>query len=400
MAASAKSLMKVCETLETRYGKREPLGTDDFIESLVYQILELSTTEKQAKDALARIDKEYVDWNDMRVASIREIQDILGADYPRCREKAEDLASLLADLYTAFRRMELGDLVRTPDGIDTLRALPDTTLIREDMVERALLEVCKVHTMPCDEDQFEQLKFMGGVPKKTEFEEARELCEELLTDEEMMRLSRGLREHTDMCQQYDSFDPEDINFGLDKKGKPLPKPKPRPVAPPPLLPPAEAGPEIPPDMEDDYEPTPTRPVKVLEPAVESKPTPPPAPKPEPEPVAEPVAAAPEPEEAPAPEPEAPKKAAKKKTTKKEAKAPAKKAAAKKAPAKKAAKKAPAKKTAAKKAVKTAPAKKAATKKAAKKKTAAKKATKAPSKKTAKKKTAAKKATKKAAKKKK
>jgi endonuclease III len=215
-SALSADLLRVCEALEVRYGQRKATACDDFIEGLVYQILELATPERSAREALKRIKDEYVDWNDMRVATVREIQDILGPRYPRCREKAEDLSSLLADLYTAFRRMDLHEMVRTPEGIETLRALPETTLIREDMVERALLEICHVHTFPCDEEQFRLLKFLGGAPKNANLETFREKIEEALDDEQLLRLSRGLREHTDLLIQEDEDEPQAIDFKWDQ----------------------------------------------------------------------------------------------------------------------------------------------------------------------------------------
>jgi endonuclease III len=219
-------LMRVCEALEQRYQRRKTQKLDDFIEGLVYQILELGTAEKTAKDALKRIHDEYVDWNDMRVATVREIEDVLGHKYYRVREKAEDLKHLLADLYTAFRRMDLRDLLNA-EGIETLRALPETTLIRKDMVERALLLVLEVKVFPCDEDQFKLLKYLGGVPKPYTMQQGVKKIEELLDAEQMLRLSRVLREHMHIVHVNDESEPQPVNFkwgkpdplGMDKEAK-------------------------------------------------------------------------------------------------------------------------------------------------------------------------------------
>jgi endonuclease III len=209
-------LVKVTEALEQRYTRRKTQKFDDFIEALVYQILELGAPEKGAKDALKRLRDEYVDWNDMRVATVRELEDVLGPRYYRVREKAEDLKHLLADLYTAFRRMNLGDLLNA-EGIETLRALPETTLIRKDMVERALLLVLEVKVFPCDEDQFKLLKFLGGVPKPFTMVQGVKKVEEALDPEGMLRLSRGLREHMHVIQSEGESEPQPISFGWDKK---------------------------------------------------------------------------------------------------------------------------------------------------------------------------------------
>jgi endonuclease III len=214
-AALVKDLMKVCEALEERYGNRKPAKFADFIEALVYQILELGVQEKTARDALKRLRDEYVDWNDMRVATVREIEDILGPKYYQVRKKAEDIKHLLADLYTAFRRMEISEL--TPEGVETLRALPETTNVRKDDLERALVLTMGFTVFPCDEDQFKLLKFLGGVPKPMTMQQAVKKIEESLDPEQALRLSRGLREHVHTAHEAGEDEPQIIAFGWDKK---------------------------------------------------------------------------------------------------------------------------------------------------------------------------------------
>ena len=208
-------LMKACEALEERYGRRKITPIPDLIEALMTQILELGATEKASKDAVTRLKAEYVDWNDMRVASVREIEDILGAKYYHCREKAEDIKHLLADLYTAFRRMEINDLL-TVEGIETLRALPDTTNIRRDMVDRALVLALELKVFPCDEEQFRLLKFLGGVPKHANIQNFQRKIEESLDTEGILRLSRVLREHVHTYQTAGEDEPQPVDFGSKK----------------------------------------------------------------------------------------------------------------------------------------------------------------------------------------
>lgn len=217
-ASLTADLMKVCEQLEERYGRRKPQKFEDFIEALIYQILELGVQEATAKAALKRLHDEYIDWNDMRVASVREIEDVLGAKYYRAREKAEDIKHLLADLYTAFRRMDIHDLLNA-EGIETLRALPETTNIRKDMVERSLLLSLDVKVFPSDEDQFRLLKFLGGVPKHFNLQQGVKKIEEALDSEQILRLSRVLREHVHTYHAVGEDEPQAIGFGL-KSDKP------------------------------------------------------------------------------------------------------------------------------------------------------------------------------------
>ncbi len=208
-------LTTVCEALEQRYGRRKHQKPADTIESLAYQVLELGTSERVARDALKRLRDEFVDWNDMRVATVREIEDILGPRYPKVRERAEDLKSLLADLWTAFRRMDLGQSL-PPDGVETLRALPDTTNIRRDSVDRALAQMFELPVFPHDEDQIRQLKLLGGIPKPWTREQAVKKIEELKDLELFLRLHRVLREHVLFWQSQGKSEPQPIGFGWDQ----------------------------------------------------------------------------------------------------------------------------------------------------------------------------------------
>lgn len=210
-----RELTRICEALELRYGGRKPTKPADFIEALVYQILELGTSEKNARDSLRRIHDEYIDWNDARVASVREIEDILGPRYYMVREKSEDIRQLLADIYTAFRTMSLGAQL-TPEGVETLLALPETTNVRKDMVERALVLCHETHIFPCDEDQFVLLKFLSGLFKNLTLQQGQEKTAEALSTEFLVRLSRGLREHVHVYQNAGEDEPQIIAFNWDQ----------------------------------------------------------------------------------------------------------------------------------------------------------------------------------------
>lgn len=214
-AALVADLTRVTEALETRFGRRKHQAYEDVIEALVQQILDLGVPEKSSRDAMKRLREEFIDWNDMRVATVREIEDVLGSRYPKVREKAEDLRHLLADLYTAFRRMDVREAL-AGDGIETLRALPETSNIRRDFVDRALLLAVGITVFPCDEEQLRLLKFLGGCPKAWTLQQAQKRIEESLDTEGLDRLSRTLREHVQMYQEAGQDEPQIIAFNWDQ----------------------------------------------------------------------------------------------------------------------------------------------------------------------------------------
>lgn len=214
-AALLADLTRVAEALESRYGRRKHQTYEDVIEALVQQILDLGVPEKASRESMKRLREEFIDWNDMRVATVREIEDVLGQRYPKVREKAEDLRHLLADLYTAFRRMDVREAL-AGDGIETLRALPETSNIRRDFVDRALLLSLGIAVFPCDEEQLRLLKFLGGCSKAWTLQQAQKRIEEALDVEGLDRLSRCLREHVQMYQEAGQDEPQIIGFGWDQ----------------------------------------------------------------------------------------------------------------------------------------------------------------------------------------
>ena len=192
--AAQKRLTTVLESLEKRYPALKQDLPDDFTALMLFQILELGGYEKLAHQALKTFQEEYVDWNDMRVATVREIEDLLGEKYPHYAQKADDICHLLADLYTAFRNMNLNENMVTPEGYEVMRAMPITTLIRVDMVETALFAIPKLSCVPFSPRQLELLKFLGGVEESASPAEIHELLLECDHDF-LLRLSHALREH-------------------------------------------------------------------------------------------------------------------------------------------------------------------------------------------------------------
>jgi hypothetical protein len=219
MAAAKPRLLKISDALAKRYGETTAYETDDFLILMCYLILATGAGDVDGADPTVTLEQllaEYVDWNDMRMATVREVEDLLGQGYPRRREKAEDIVSLLVDMYTAFRSTDMAKAIRTPDGLETLRALPDTTLVRGDLVEEALVRLGVSDRLPADEEQLELLAYLANDPD-AEFEALRQEALDTLTIEQRLQLAFGLRQHRDLIYQYNVDEPQPIGYGWDKK---------------------------------------------------------------------------------------------------------------------------------------------------------------------------------------
>ena len=216
MASAKQRLQKISDALAKRYGEASTYETDEFLILMCYLILATGADGEQARETLEQLLAEYVDWNDMRMATVREVEDLIGEGYPRRREKAEDIVSLLVDMHTAFRSSTLAQAIRTAEGQETLRALPETTLVRGDLVEEAMVRLGASERLPADEEQLELLAYLLK-DEGADLDALRQEAEETLTVEERLQLAFGLRQHRDLIYQYNVDEPQPIGYGWDKK---------------------------------------------------------------------------------------------------------------------------------------------------------------------------------------
>ena len=87
---------KIRKLLGQMRRKRAPDGPpQDPIGVLLQAVLTEDATEKQAAEAMARLNEEFVDVNELRVAPVREIADYIGRDHAGARDKAEALSAVL-----------------------------------------------------------------------------------------------------------------------------------------------------------------------------------------------------------------------------------------------------------------------------------------------------------------
>ncbi len=124
MAAPSKAqlLNDVYTLLKKRY-KLEPRAERlSVLESIIYGICHEGTTREQAEQALSRFREQFFDWNEVRVSSIEEIQDVL-AGQDDAEERANRLRRFLRQLFEKTYDFTLDSLAKKPlkDSVGLLR---------------------------------------------------------------------------------------------------------------------------------------------------------------------------------------------------------------------------------------------------------------------------------------
>ncbi len=86
----------------------------DRLRLMLVAILEENATEKQAAAAVAAIEEEFVDFNELRVSPPKDIMDCVGDDYPGIRAKAENMAVALNAAFEHGNTLSLDYLLKKP----------------------------------------------------------------------------------------------------------------------------------------------------------------------------------------------------------------------------------------------------------------------------------------------
>lgn len=166
----------------------------DPLRSLVRSIFAFDTTDAKADEALATIAKEFVDLNELRVATELELLALIGAKYPQI-----ELRSAMANSILNFMFEKEGVLIF--DRISNLKKAEIRQYFRDvpgmtPYVEGFLCLFCfDIAAMPLDPMSLAYLRNAGAIDATATLEEAQKFIENHSKPEEMQDLFHGLRRH-------------------------------------------------------------------------------------------------------------------------------------------------------------------------------------------------------------
>ena len=151
MAAPSKAqlLNDVYTLLKKRY-KLEPRAERlSVLESIIYGICHEGTTREQAEQALSQFREQFFDWNEVRVSSIEEIQDVL-AGQDDAEERANRLRRFLRQLFEKTYDFTLDSLAKKPLK-DSVGLLKEYDAMESDYVlATAIQQGLGGHALPVD----------------------------------------------------------------------------------------------------------------------------------------------------------------------------------------------------------------------------------------------------------
>ena len=90
--------------------KPEPKQVQDPLQALVRGAMSFDVPDTRADEAMKHIEREFVDLNELRVATDLEIQEMLGSRYPEIERRVEMITRSLNNIFEREHTLSLDRL--------------------------------------------------------------------------------------------------------------------------------------------------------------------------------------------------------------------------------------------------------------------------------------------------
>jgi endonuclease III len=172
--------------------KPAPRQSIDALQALVRGAMSFDVSEAKVDEVMTHIEKEFVDLNELRVATDLEIQELLGARYPQIEKRVAMITQALNMIFEREHTMNLNRLkeISRRDARQFLRDLPEMHPFVEAYVT---LFAFDGHAVPIDDLMLATLRDEGVVDEGASLADAQKFVEHHLKAEECYEFYATLR---------------------------------------------------------------------------------------------------------------------------------------------------------------------------------------------------------------
>ena len=173
--------------------KPAPRERQEPLKALVRSAMSYDMPDSRAEEAMRAIDKEFVDLNELRVATDLEIQELLGNRYPQIERRVGMITQTLNAIFEKEHTLNL-DRLGTISKRDARQFLRDLAPDLHPFVEAyVMLFGFDGHAFPLDEEILAYLSEQGVVEDGATLDEAQRFVEHQLKAEECHDLFAAMR---------------------------------------------------------------------------------------------------------------------------------------------------------------------------------------------------------------
>lgn len=164
---------------------------------LVDAVLQEDATPAQVQRALASIDEEFVDYNELRVAQPKEIVECIGSGFPEAHRKADMLIGSLGAIFSARGNLSLEHLAKLTKR-DVRRHLLELGLSPYVSASVTLLRFAG-HAIPVDQTLVECLKMEQYVHPDANLADVQGFLERIVGQKDSLAVHDALRAYVTKC---------------------------------------------------------------------------------------------------------------------------------------------------------------------------------------------------------
>ena len=171
---------------EDRPPKQDPLW------ALVRGAMSYDVPDSRVDDAIKVIQREFVDLNELRVATELEVQDLLGQRYPQIEDRVKLITAALNAIFEKEHTLSL-DRLKEVSRRDTRQFLRDLPEMKPFVEAYVMLMAFDGHACPIDGQMLDYLSEEEILEENTSPEDAQKFVEHHLKAEEMFPFYASLR---------------------------------------------------------------------------------------------------------------------------------------------------------------------------------------------------------------
>jgi endonuclease-3 len=164
----------------------------DLLRLMLGAILEEDAPDKQAAAALAAVEEEFVDFNELRVSPVKDIVDCIGDDYPGARLKAETMVAALNSTFEHGNALSLDRLLKKPKR-EVRKILAEQ--LRLSLYAEALVTLMGFggHAIPVDNLLLDGLKLEEFIHPESDLADLQGFLERIISNKDAVAGHLALR---------------------------------------------------------------------------------------------------------------------------------------------------------------------------------------------------------------
>lgn len=166
----SKKVQKLYRTLRRQPARHTGVEFDEPVDALVYAVVSENMTEAQTQSAIRKLKDYFIDWNDLRVAAVDEIAEVLGQEPAAARNTATALVNSLRAVFEKYNMLSLQALKKLGKrpAKQVLEKLKGATPF---VVDYCMLTALQGHAIPLTPKMIEYLKTSGLAHAEASYEE-------------------------------------------------------------------------------------------------------------------------------------------------------------------------------------------------------------------------------------